>query len=177
MKRKLKVDLGELALALANDSYEMRYYLDLETGKILLVTDESARLLEDIYDEIYDGEDNRVVSLEAYLDDHDLYKWQKEELLEADKVEQGYGSRYIRVEQDDPHADYNDMESFIWTVEDEELAARLSRAIQGRGAFRRFRDVVFEDPDVLDAWYAFKDECEQQRLEEWLEANDIEPIT
>ena len=42
-------------------------------------------------------------------------------MLEADRVEQGYGTRYIRVERDDPSGDYRDMERFIGTVEDDRM--------------------------------------------------------
>ena len=37
-------------------------------------------------------------------------------------------------------------------------ARRLARAIQGKGAFRRFRDELHDEyPDLLPAWYAFRD--------------------
>lgn len=176
MKRRLKVDLGDLEIALQTDSYEMRYYLDLETGEIILITGESYRELEMIYDEIYDEEGNRVVALEEYLEHWDGPDWQKEMVLDADRVEEGYHSRYIPIEKDDPYADYNDMERFIPTVDDPELRERLWRAIRGRGAFRYFKDVLWEHPDVREEWFAFKDARTQQRLERWLAARDIEPI-
>mgnify|MGYP006293307863 CR=1 FL=1 len=52
MKRRLQIDLGELEFALQTDSYEMHYYLDLETGEIILIMDEFARELETIYGHI-----------------------------------------------------------------------------------------------------------------------------
>jgi len=177
MKRKLNVDLGDLELALQTDSYEMHYYLDLETGEIILIMDEFRRELERIYDEIYDEEGNRVIALEEYLEDRDDPDWQNERLLEADRVEQGYRTRYIPIEKDNPHADYNDMERFIPTVDDPELRERLWRAIRGRGAFRYFKDVLWEHPDVREDWFAFKDARSRRRLERWLAARDIEPIS
>lgn len=176
MKRRLDIDLGELELALQTDSYEMHYYLDLETGEILLIMDEFRHELERIYGEIYDEEGNRVVALEEYLADRDDPEWQKEMVLAADRVEQEYRTRYVSIEKDDPHADYNDMERFISTVDDPELRERLWRAIRGRGAFRYFKDVLWEHPDVREDWFAFKDARSQRRLERWLEAHDIEPI-
>jgi hypothetical protein len=177
MERKVKVDMTELAFALDNSSYEMRYYLDLETGEVILIPAEFARDLEAIYDEIYDEEGTRTVSLEAYLQERVDHQWQRETLLEADRVEQGYGVRYIRVERDDPYGDYNDMERFIGTVEDPELRDRLWRAIKGRGAFRYFKDVLREHPDVREQWFAFKESRCQRRVADWLEARHIEPIS
>jgi hypothetical protein len=40
---------------------------------------------------------------------------------EADRVEQGYGTHYIRVERDDPSGDYRDMERFVVIIEDARL--------------------------------------------------------
>lgn len=154
----------------------MRHYLDLETGEIILVMDEISSKLDMIYGQIYDEEGGRVASLEAYLEGEDIHDWQKGALLDADRVEQGYGERYIRVEWDNPYGDYNDMERFIRTVEDPELRERLWRAIDGRGAFRYFKDVVGEHPQVRERWFEFKDARRRQRTEAWLEAHDIELI-
>ncbi|GAA5160036.1 hypothetical protein GCM10023321_42020 [Pseudonocardia eucalypti] len=63
---------------------------------------------------------------------------------------------------------YRDMESFIDTIGDHDRADRLGIAIQGRGAFRRFRDVLARWPDELDRWYAFRDERQRGRAREWL---------
>jgi hypothetical protein len=175
MKRKLKVDMVELDAALQTNSYEMRYYLDLETGHIVMITQEISWELERIYDEIYDEEKGaRTMTVEEYLEEQDDPEWQKKMLLDADRVERSYGARYIRVERDDPYGDYNDMERFIGTVEDPELRDRLWRAIKGRGAFRYFKDVLYDHPDE---WFEFKDARHQRRIERWLEAHDIEPIS
>ena len=177
MKRKVKVNLAELAIALDTNSPEMHNYLDLETGEIVTITEEIAWELKQIYDEIYDEERNRVVTLEEHLQGRDDPDWQKEMLLEADRVEQGYGARYILVERDDPYGDYNDMERFIRRVEDPQLRERLWRAIKGRGAFRYFKDLLTRHPDVRDQWFDFKDAQLERRLARWLEDNDIEPIS
>ncbi len=50
--RKLKVDLAELEAALENDFPEHRYFLDLETGKVVSITDDTSRELEDLYAEL-----------------------------------------------------------------------------------------------------------------------------
>jgi len=47
MTGKLKVNWTELDAALQTSSWEMHKYLDLETGKVVMVTDEAARHLEE----------------------------------------------------------------------------------------------------------------------------------
>ncbi len=177
MKRKLDVDLDELDIAFHTASYQLRHYLDLETGEVILIMDEFAQELEAIYQEIHDQEGNRTVSLEAYLDEHVAHDWQKEMLLTADLVEQEYGTRYIRVEREDPHADYEDMERFIDSLHDSRLQKRLWRAIQGRGAFRYFKDVLSDHPDVRQQWFQFRDARRRRRARLWLEARGIEPVS
>jgi hypothetical protein len=176
MKRQVNVDLDELAIALDTDFSELHQYLDLETGRIIPIMQEISWELEEIYEEIYDEDGNRVVTLEDYLQRRDDPDWQKEMMLEADRVEQGYGTRYIRVERDDPYGDYRDMERFIGTVEDARLQERLWNAIRGRGAFRRFKDLLARHPQVEEAWFEFKDARLQKRVANWLAYHEIEPV-
>jgi hypothetical protein len=41
-------------------------------------------------------------------------------------------------------------------------------AIEGRGAFRPFRDVLDRWPDLAEQWYAFSDDRRIDRAREWL---------
>lgn len=63
---------------------------------------------------------------------------------------------------------YRDMELFIGTVRDPGRADRLEIAISGRGAFRRFKDVLDRWPGELDRWYAFSAERQHGRARAWL---------
>ena len=68
------------------------------------------------------------------------------------------------------------MERFIFTVEDDRLSNELEYAIHGRGAFRRFKDLLARHPQVQQAWYDFKDERNEQRMLDWLDYHGIEPL-
>jgi hypothetical protein len=64
---------------------------------------------------------------------------------------------------------YQDMADFAELVSDERAGRRLSRAIRGRGAFRRFNDELHEEyPELLEAWGAFRDTRAHHRAVEWL---------
>ena len=52
---------------------------------------------------------------------------------------------------------YGDMEDFIARVPDRRAADLLKRAISGRGAFRRFKDTLFEFPELREMWFRFSD--------------------
>jgi hypothetical protein len=69
---------------------------------------------------------------------------------------------------------YQDMADFAEAISDERAARRLARAIQGRGAFRRFRDELHEEhPELLPAWNAFRDIRARRRAVRWLADNSL----
>jgi hypothetical protein len=55
------------------------------------------------------------------------------------------------------------------------LREKLAIALNGKGAFRRFRSVLDGHPDELEKWYAFKDDWMREEAIKWLLENDIEP--
>jgi len=63
---------------------------------------------------------------------------------------------------------YFDMEAFIETVDDPAMVDRLSIAIDGKGAFRRFRGVLERDEDLVNRWVAFSEERRLGRARAWL---------
>jgi hypothetical protein len=46
------------------------------------------------------------------------------------------------IPKQDSRDGYQDMQEYIWSLEDEHLRELLEVAIQGSGAFRRFKDVL-----------------------------------
>jgi len=70
---------------------------------------------------------------------------------------------------------YQDTADFAETITDERAGRRLVRAIQGRGAFRRFKDQLHEEhPRLLPAWYAFHDARATRRAVQWLADNSLD---
>jgi hypothetical protein len=69
---------------------------------------------------------------------------------------------------------YQDMADFTESISDEHAARGLSRAIQGKGAFRRFRDELHgEYPNLLPAWHEFRDVRAKRRAVEWLSDKEL----
>jgi hypothetical protein len=69
---------------------------------------------------------------------------------------------------------YQDMADFAEGITDERAGRRLARAIQGKGAFRRFKDELHEEyPDLLPTWYAFRDARARRRAVQWLADNSL----
>lgn len=68
---------------------------------------------------------------------------------------------------------YGDMEDFVERVRDPRARELLARAIEGRGAFRRFKDTLLEWPELRQAWFAFHDARLQRRALEWMAAAEL----
>ncbi len=70
----------------------------------------------------------------------------------------------------------NDLVDFIDTVNNLRLRDRLERAIHGKGAFRRFKDVLYDNPEERERWFKFQDDRMHRRVLDWLESEGIEPV-
>ena len=112
-----------------------------------------------------DGETGEVLHLDE-SDDDDL----------ADRIDEG-GERYIVIPFQGSTAGYRDMVEFINSVGDNRLRALLDVAINGKGAFRRFKAVLQDYPEERERWFAFQQQRADQRILSWLESEDIEPVT
>lgn len=175
IKRRLVVDLSELEIAFENSLHELSYYLDLQTGEVVLVTEDARREVEGIYAEVMGEDGQEMVALEEALQERDLKEWQREDVRVADRVEEGFRTRYIEVPGQDSREGYHQMEEFIETVEDERLRERLRRAIRGRGAFGRFNQVLYEHPQEREHWHEFREQALRRRIHRWLDEEGIEP--
>ncbi len=134
---RLRIDIPELIAAFEMNSYEVQNYLDRETGKIILVVDETLG-----------GEEP------PDLDD----------------------DRHILVPTVDSHEAYRDMEDFTETVTDPTLQRLLLVALDGAGAFRRFKNVLSDFPDERERWFAYKDQQMRRRVVAWLASEGLEVI-
>jgi hypothetical protein len=76
--------------------------------------------------------------------------------------------RWLYVGPEGSDEAYRDMEDFIATVDGGGRADRLGIAIDGPGAFRRFKDTISRWPDEQERWYRFSDERKRGRAREWL---------
>ncbi len=85
-------------------------------------------------------------------------------------------SRYLRIDPVSSREQYRWMERFIATAEDEELRRRLNIAIDGKGAFRRFKDALVSHQVDRERWFAFRSERLRSCMESWLTAHGIHSV-
>jgi hypothetical protein len=85
-------------------------------------------------------------------------------------------SEYMRVEPVSSREQYRWMERFIPLVEDTELRQKLIGAIDGKGAFRRFKDVLMGHVQERERWFAFRSERLRVFMEAWMTAHSMHPV-
>jgi hypothetical protein len=158
MKRKLRIDLNELDMALNFGISAFSHYLDLHTGRVLRVDD-------------MDWTPQSLLQQRG-----DACEWKRDVLLDAARVAFDGQGRYLAIEPGDPYRDHDDMLTFVATLEDEDLQEQLQCAIYDRGASCCFRRVVARYPDLQEQWYAHKDARAERRVLRWLEKHGIERI-
>jgi Uncharacterised protein family (UPF0158) len=83
---------------------------------------------------------------------------------------------YLRVDPVSSREQYRWMERFIPMVDDPELRDRLTRAIDGKGAFRRFKDVLMSFAPERERWFAFRSERLRVFMEAWLAAHSLTAV-
>jgi hypothetical protein len=84
-------------------------------------------------------------------------------------------TRWLYVAADGPGEGYRDMADFVAAIDDPDIADRLAMAIDGKGAFRRFRDLLQRWEQVEDDWYRFSDERRRGRARSWLASVGYRP--
>jgi hypothetical protein len=83
---------------------------------------------------------------------------------------------YLRIDPVSSREQYRWMERFIPMVDDDDLRAKLGQAIDGKGAFRRFKDVLMNFATDREKWFGFRSERLRTFMEAWLSAHAIRAI-
>ena len=90
------------------------------------------------------------------------------ELIENDEY-----NRFLPLTSQFDLQEYSVMEDYIDELEDKQLAQRLARAIRGRGAFRRFKDILI-DLGKIQSWYDYQDQYYWNFARRWCRGYNLE---
>jgi hypothetical protein len=80
---------------------------------------------------------------------------------------------FLRVEPASSREQYRWMERFVGSVVDEPLRERLIISIDGKGAFRRFKDVLLAYPAERERWFSYRADLLHWHIAQWLEQREI----
>ncbi len=175
--KRLPINLNELAYALHDsDQLGSAHYLDLNTGEIVMLTEEMRAEAESINASIEADVENYEAAFEDTLAQSAQPDWMMDGIRLASAVEAGYGTRYVPLPPADSHEAYEDMVDFIATITNRRIREQLAEAITGRHPFRRFKDALLNFPQERERWFAFSDERQRERAVDWLESIGVQPF-
>ncbi|MEE9386079.1 MAG: UPF0158 family protein [Nannocystaceae bacterium] len=103
---------------------------------------------------------------------HTIVDSRPEDEQKRDEVRRASG-RYLHLDPASSREQYRWMERFVSSVEDGGLKDRLVLAIDGKGAFRRFKDVLLSYPTERDRWFSYRSNLLHLYINEWLQSEDI----
>jgi hypothetical protein len=83
------------------------------------------------------------------------------------------GDAYLRVEPASSREQYKWMERFVAGVTEPVLRERLIISIDGKGAFRRFKDALLNFPVERERWFAYRGELLHWHIQEWFKRDGL----
>ncbi|MCL2806875.1 MAG: UPF0158 family protein [Coriobacteriia bacterium] len=150
------------------------FYLDKKTGETVELDGCLLELLEALESAILE---NGIAAEEAcdclreeYEDSYAFDILSYEESIDC--VIELVGHELVDIESLSTREEYRLMEDFIETLDNEHDRQLLFVAIEGRGAFRRFKDTA-ASIGKLQAYFHFKDKAAFQAAREWCEHHEI----
>jgi hypothetical protein len=151
-KAKIKDIIEELEMQI--DGY--RSFIKIRTGEVFSVAE----------DDLIDAEDEKSID--------DLQDWQIENLEIANEIVENF-EEYKELPSKYEIDEYKMIKDFCLTVKDEKIQNILLITIEGKGAFRRFKDAAIELNIDMD-WYSYRDRRYKDLAIAWCQNNDIEYI-
>jgi len=173
--RKLKVDFDEIQKAMEDvvrDSFD--YFLDLETGEMMALSEDilsvmKSNLHEDEYDEI--GDDIEYIEFD---EEPELPEWMEDEMEMIMEILFNE-ERYVRIPERQSGEAYITMKNFIETISDHRLKSELSAALNGKGAFARFKSLLTDYPKERKKWHGYNAKAMKKATIDWLGSLGVKP--
>jgi hypothetical protein len=148
---KLRVRLQDIMDAMEMQFDEVSSYLNIKTGKTVTVSDEELRAMEeDEYEENFGPEGMEQVRA----------------------VSEGHGD-YISLPDRFEINEYDVIREFALDNPDKKIAEILLVSIQGSGAFRRFKDMLYIH-GIEQEWYGYRNREYEKIAIKWCERHGIE---
>ncbi|NIP22398.1 MAG: hypothetical protein GWN67_20060 [Phycisphaerae bacterium] len=150
----ISVKLDDIIDGMECQSDESNSYLDKRTGEVVSLSDEEMQAAED---------DEPI---------EDFPEWQQDLIKIAKEILQETGD-YIGLPSKFDIDEYSMMERFCLSIDDPEISDTLFNLIKGSGAFRRFKDTLYEY-NLSDDWYKYRNNALKEIAIEWCQENGIE---
>jgi hypothetical protein len=150
------------------------YFLDRESGEVIILSEDIINKTQEILagsydDDIGDYEDVEVEEVPV------IPEWMEDELELALDIFIYDKERYARIPERSPRSGYDTMKAFAETLEDASLRKTLLEHLDGKNAFRRFKDSLAQYPKERKQWYGFNARTSRNEIRAWLLSIGIDP--
>lgn len=175
--KKLFVDFDQIQKAMEDvvrDTFD--YFLDLETGEVISLSEEiihelKTRLSDDELDEMEDH-----IEYVEFDEEPDIPDWMTDEMEMILEILLDESGRYIRIPERQNRIAYQSMNAFLDTIQDPLLKEDLSAALNGKGAFRKFKDALVRFPRERKRWHGHNAKAMKKESNEWLASLGIAAV-
>ncbi len=174
--KRLKVNFDEIQKAMEDvvrDTFD--YFLDIETGEVMTFSEE---ILREVKERLYEEDAEEIEEDIEYVEfdqEPEIPDWMEDEVELALEILFDTKEKYPRIPERGSTAAYQSMAGFIETIDDPVLRGKLSAALTGKGAFRRFKDVLLDYPKERKAWHGYNAKAMKKEILGWLGSIGIEP--
>ena len=151
----MKVKLSEILEALEFMNSDNAAYLNIKNGEVILLSDSDISVAQD----------------DSGIEDHP--EWQQENIAIAKEIIIEDSKDYIALPDDFEIDEYDMMQHFISTISDDNIAQTLSISIKGSGAFRRFKEHLYQF-GIQEKWFTYRANEYKQLAIQWCQENNVE---
>jgi hypothetical protein len=129
-----------------------------------------AVFLEDVAEHMDIASDETSFFYNTETGEFEFYnEYESDGMLDPKKFEE---DRYVSLPSRFDIHEYAMMQRFAADVQDNHKQELLLVALEGKGAFRRFKGTLFRT-ELEKGWYAFKAQAFAEVAREWCDENDI----
>lgn len=146
-----KIKLNDIIDAVQFHSDEFFSYIDKRTNTVCLISQEAFSLAEYSKDDYPEWMSNMIQLAKAYSED---------------------STNFIELPSQYDVDEYSMMQNFAFSLSSENHKENLLIALQGKGAFRRFKEVVIY-LGIANKWHQYRDKQYKEFILEWCETEGI----
>lgn len=173
--KRLPINFDEVQKAMEDTEREaFEYFLDLSSGEVVVIADDIMETAREILGEAYDDDVDQYDDVEIEREP-DVPSWMEDEVELALEIFLDKEGNYVRIPERSPDSVFAAMRAFVADIGQDDLKTRLSAALDGKGSFRKFKDVLGPHPKERKRWYGFSAQKARQEILDWLRTIGIEP--
>lgn len=129
------------------------YYFNKTTGKVVVLAKGLIQFL----------------TQDASVSREPLPDWEARMIPLARQIVINGSPDFVRIPEAFGQPEHAWMAKFATETKSLKLKQKIQQALRGRGACRRFREIISDFPDEKKRWAAFRDRCWKEKIQLWLE--------